>query len=396
MILAVSLLTAYLAAALGYWLRTLYAVVRVRRGVPLLADARPPAPHPWPRLSVIIPARNEADRIEPAARTLLGQDYGDLELIFVDDRSTDATGAIIDRIAAGDARVRAIHVADLPEGWLGKVHALACGLRLAGGKYVLFTDADVHFRPGALRQAVALAEAADLGHLAALPELSPASLLLDAAIILFLRQLLVATRPWAVSDPQSQAFIGIGAFNLVRRGAFAGSGGFADLRLETADDMGVGLVMKRAGARCAVVSARGYIALHWYRTMREAARGAERGWATVLQFSLLRTLAVALAVLVLETAPLAALVPLAIPGLWPAGCAGAVVFLVFLASALAMRRWGEGGLWRRALATPLAAPLVAGVILRAGFLGWRRGGVMWRGTLYPTRLLRAGARVKFR
>jgi hypothetical protein len=389
------LLIVYIAAACAYWLWIARAMWLVRRGVPRLIDARPPDPARWPRLSVLIPACNEADRIEPAARTLLAEDYPDLELVFIDDRSDDATGAIIDRLAAEDPRVKAIHVRELPEGWLGNVHALDRGFAESSGEWVLLTDADIHFECGTLRRAVAYAEAERLDHLAALPELVPTSFFLDAVILMFLRQFLAAVQPWAVSDPRSPAYVGVGAFNLVRREAFASTEGFEWLRMETADDMGVGLLMKTSGKRCGIVGARGYLSLQWYRTLGEAARGAERGWSTVMRFSIVRAIALALVSLLVQASPVLALVPLAWEETRPIGCAGLAVTAAFVASALPLRGWGRRGLWLRAFATPLVSPVVVFALLRAGYLGWRRGGATWRGTVYPNELLRAGARVKF-
>src|SRR6185369_2740694 len=108
--------------------------------------------------SVVVPACNEARTIERALTSLLAQDYPDLEIVLVDDRSSDETGAIIEHLAASDRRISAIHVRELPAGWLGKVHALQRGLERARGELVLFTDADIHFAPGALRRAVAWVE----------------------------------------------------------------------------------------------------------------------------------------------------------------------------------------------------------------------------------------------
>ena len=112
-------------------------------------------PARWPRLSVIVPACNEATHLESAARTILDQDYPELEVILVNDRSSDGTGALIDLLAREDARVKAIHIDKLPDGWLGKVHALQRGVERAEGEWLLFTDADVHFAPTMLRRAVA-------------------------------------------------------------------------------------------------------------------------------------------------------------------------------------------------------------------------------------------------
>ncbi|MCX5673257.1 MAG: glycosyltransferase, partial [Planctomycetota bacterium] len=144
MILLAVALAVYVLLGLAYWLAMAYGLVRTWRGVPRLEEVRPPEPAAWPKLSVIVPACNEADKIEPAMRTLLAEDYPDLEILAVDDRSTDATGDIIDRLAAEDPRVRAIHVKELPAGWLGKVHALDRGFQESRGRFVLFTDADVH------------------------------------------------------------------------------------------------------------------------------------------------------------------------------------------------------------------------------------------------------------
>ena len=394
MVVVETVLAIYVGVCLLYWLWTAWAMVRLWRDVPRLGDLDPPEPQRWPKLSVIVPARNEADKLEPAARTLLASDYPDLEIVLIDDRSTDTTGEIIDRLADDDARVRAVHVTELPDGWLGKVHAMHAALRHAGGEFVLFTDADVHFSPGALRKSVAYCQRRGLDHLAALPGLFPSSLLLDAMISVFLRQFIAfISRPWAVGKPGSRAYTGVGAFNLVRRSAFDATEGFEWLRMEVADDMGLALLLKRSGARAAVVSAVGDIALHWYRTVREGARGAEKSYATLAQFSVLRTLAIALVSLSVEVSPIAALVPLALaPTRW-IGYGGIAVFAALVFSAVALARWAQA----RAvplLLGPLVAPLMMALFVAVALAGRRRGGVLWRGTLYPAKAFRNQMRVR--
>jgi len=394
MILLAAALTVYTLLGLAYWLAMAHALVRTWRGVPRLEDVRPPEPAAWPRLSVIVPACNEADKIEPAMRTLLAEDYPDMEILAVDDRSTDATGEILDRLAAGDPRARVIHVKELPAGWLGKVHALERGFRESRGAFVLFTDADVHFRRGSLRRAVAYAEAEALDHLAALPDLWPTGWSLDAGIAAFIRQLILFTRLWNVRDPTSRAAMGVGAFNMVRRAALEKTPGLEWLRLETADDVGVGLMMKRSGARSAIVTAFDHLGLHWYRTWAEAARGAEKGWASTLNFSVRRAIVSAFLTFGLEMAPFLSLIPLAFPSVRPIGYVGLATFAAYLCAAVVTALWAGPGKLLPALASPLTAPISAVLVLRVGMLGWRRGGVMWRGTLYPTEMLCEGKRVK--
>jgi len=387
-------LITYVAVSLLYWLRTAWGVVRLRRGIPHLERLAPPEPHPWPRLSVVVAARDEAAHLEAAARTLLAQDYPDLEIVLVDDRSADATGAIVDRLAAEDPRVRALHVADLPEGWLGKVHALERGFRTSTGALVLFTDADIHFEPGALRRAVAWCEAERLDHLTALPRLRPTALALSAVVASFIRQFLIGTRAWAAGRRRSGAYLGVGAFNLVRRSALEAAGGFAWLRMEVADDMGLGLLLMRSGARQGVVAAFDSLGLAWYHSLGEAMRGAEKGFSAVCQFSALRAVVLGVAMLILETSP--AVCPLFL--LWPgtrwAGCAGIAVALALVVSTTGLARWA-GARVLPGLLGPAAAVVNAVAFIRAGIVGRRRGGVLWRGTLYPTAALREGNRVRF-
>src|SRR5262245_54122822 len=116
-----------------FWIVSFVLVLRLIRATPVLAHVNPPEPEAWPRVSVIIPACNEADTLEAAMRSRLAEDYPNVEFILVDDRSTDETGAIVDRLAAADARIHAIHIGDLPDGWLGKVHALNTATQQATG-----------------------------------------------------------------------------------------------------------------------------------------------------------------------------------------------------------------------------------------------------------------------
>ena len=222
------------------------------------------APLQWPLLSIVIPACNEAANIEASVESLLQQEYPNFELILVDDRSTDGTGEIIDRLALRDRRIRALHVQSLPVGWLGKVHALDRGVTVATGEWFLFTDADVHFAAGTLRQAISWVTANRIDHLALAPLAVQQSFLLDIVVHTFMLLFLIATRAAGINRPNSRSFVGVGAFNLVRRAAFQRTLGFPWLRLEPCDDVGLGLMVKRTGGRllfcfCPTTSNRGVV-----------------------------------------------------------------------------------------------------------------------------------------
>jgi len=388
-------LTIYAAICLLYWLRTAYGVCRVRTGVKLLTDLEIPDPENPPAVSVVVPACDEADKFESAAGTLMAQDYDNLEIILIDDRSTDATGEIADRLAASDPRVRAMHITKLPDGWLGKVHALECGLAEAGGEIVLFTDADVHHRSDTISRAVAFMQHKNADHIAGCPSLkSPSSLLASSIIASFLRQLFtVFIPPWKVADPNSRAFFGVGAFNMVRRKAFDAAKGFEWLKLETGDDMGLGMMMKRSGAECRVLSMTDLVSVQWYGSLSEVARGSEKTFASGSNCRLMPLILSAVVILLLEGSPILCLLPMLSPETRMAGLLGIPVALLFVYSATAFSRWGCART-APALLAPITACVSVAILLRAGLLGWRRGGVVWRGTLYPSEQLRAGRRIR--
>jgi len=382
----------YLLCGLCYWLVIAYGVLRLR-SLPNLSKLNLSDPQRWPRLSVIIPACNEGDKIESAVRTVLADGYPDLDVVLVDDRSTDTTGQCIDRLAAEDRRITAIHITDLPEGWLGKVNALNRGLSVSRGDFVLFTDADVHFQPCTLQKAVAYCLQHNIDHLVACPSVWPANLLVDSMVAAFLRQFFtLILPPWRINNPSPGAFFGVGAFNLVRRSKFEMTEGFEWLRLETADDAGLGLLMKRSAAKSAVVTAFDRIGLQWYRTVGEMARGAEKGYASAGKCSFVRMLVLGLAGMFLEISPLIGLLYSVFGTLQAGVITGGLVLLFFVFSAAAFANWANGGMLP-ALLTPITAFFSAGLAIRAGWVGWRRGGVIWRGTLYPAELLKNKGRV---
>ena len=176
---------------------------------------------PQPSVAVGVPARNEGGTIEKCLLSLLAQDYPNLEILAVDDRSTDSTGAIMDGIArTTSARLRVLHINELPPGWLGKTHAMWLGATRTQSEWILFTDGDVIFRPDALRRTLAYAESSQSDHLVIFPTLIMTGFGESMMLGFFGLASLLLLRPWKVKDPRARDFIGAGAFNLIRRGAY--------------------------------------------------------------------------------------------------------------------------------------------------------------------------------
>lgn len=247
------LTSALVALASAAWLAMAVDWFRGVRRVPVLHETgrdQSPLDH-YPSVSVIVPARDEGDTIETALRSVLAQDYpGHLEVVAVDDRSTDGTGAILSRLASERPEtMRVIPVHELPDGWLGKNHALYLGAREAGGDWLLFTDADVRFSAGCLTDAVGYAAREGLDHLTLAPEIVSRGVALKSFVAAFSLVFEVTQRPWRASDPRAREAVGVGSFNLVRREAYLRAGTHRPIRMRPDDDMRLGRLLKEAGFR---------------------------------------------------------------------------------------------------------------------------------------------------
>lgn len=337
-----------------------------------------------PMVSVIVPSRDEAAAVEDGLRSLLSIDYPNYEVIAVDDRSTDGTGEIMERIAGTDPRCRVLHITELPPGWLGKNHANMEAARHARGDYLLFTDGDVVFRPAVLRHAVRFMRDHGLDHLALFPETPSSGFWQSVLMNRFVVLLTAWTRhPLARFRRLRRAYIGIGAFNLVRRSAYEAIGTHERLRMEVADDVMLGKLVKQAGFAQDVLEGRPLASVRWQTGMRGLIRGLEKNAFAGVRYSLFMATLAVLAMLFLAVVP-----PLlAVTG--PARLPCAVLCLLMLATAAAAARLTRASLLS-ALLYPVGNILFAYVIARSTYVTLRDGGVTWRDTFYPLAELRKG------
>ena len=344
-------------------------------GIPPLAGG--------PRVTLVTAARDEERGIEAAARSLLAQEYPALEFVMVDDRSTDRTGAILDALAEREPRLQVVHVRALPPGWLGKNYALQQGADAARGEWILFADADIVMQPTTVARAMAYVERRGVDHLTLLPDLVMPGLLLKAFVSAFVIWFSGYLRPWKARDPASRFFVGVGAFNLVRARAYAAAGGHAPIRMRPDDDLKLGKILKRSGARQDVVLGRGLVSVEWYHSLREAIDGLMKNSFAVVDYNpVLMTLGAA-AYLIVGLGPLAAL----LLGEGAVRALGAVAIGFQLVVYLRGAR--EAGAPRRAaLLFPVIAVIFSWIVLRAMVLNLRQGGIIWRGTFYPLAELR--------
>ena len=383
------LLPLLLAGVLAAWLRFAFVWRQIGALPNLARDAARPEQDDaggWPRLSVVLAARDEAEAIRGAVSSLLAQDYPALEVVAVDDRSSDATGAILDELAAAHPALKVVHVDALPDGWLGKTNALARGAAAATGELLLFTDADVLFGDGALRRAVAWAGRERLGHAVALPHFVAPGLLERSFVSLFGLFLLVHLEANALGRAGSAAHVGVGAFNLVRRDAYQAIGGHSRLRLEVADDVKLGLILRRSGVRQGCADSGGLVRVRWQRGFVASMRGLMKNFFAGCEFRWRATLRHVVLVPLVTTFP-AACLALSSDNLTRALATAAVALPVALHGATARRIAGGHG--TEGLLLPIVGMCLAGVALASAVVTTVRGAVIWRGTRYPLRDLDA-------
>jgi glycosyltransferase involved in cell wall biosynthesis len=411
-------------------------IIDAALGMPSVADVsrpewdrNPVAAAGNPRVSIIVPARNEEATIERPLRQLLALDYDNYEVIAVNDRSTDGTGEIMDRVAAeerdqnqqhgqnphppakdagrmghpveihiaesshvsqktrdmGHPLLRVIHHQELPAGWMGKTHAMWTAANQAGGEWLLFTDADVLFKPDALRRALAYAETESADHVVLFPRMimkSPGEFMM---IAFFQAMFMFGHRPWKVADPKAKDHMGVGAFNLVRRSTYDAVGTYAALRMEVLDDMKLGKVIKNAGFRQRNVFGEDLISIRWAHGAMGVVNNLTKNFFAVLSFQWWRAAATVVAMAFLNLMPFAGVF---LAHGWARAPYGVALFGMF-SIYVGMSLRSAVPFYYFAL-HPVSTVLFLYTLVKSTVLTLWDDGIMWRGTKYDLAELRKG------
>lgn len=401
-------------------------IVDAALGMPSVADVSRPEwdrnlvrPSGNPRVSIVVPARNEEAEIEKALRSLLALDYDNYEVIAVNDRSTDRTGEIMERLSqnphpstiSGQAfsQIRGemahpnpdpskgtkggppnpsllvIHHTELPAGWLGKTHAMWTAANQASGEWLLFTDADVIFKPDSLRRALAYAESQPADHLVLFPRMimkRPGEYMM---IAFFQTMFMFGHRPWKVADPSTDDHMGVGAFNLIRRKVYDAVGTYQALRMEVLDDMKLGKVVKKAGFAQRNVFGGDLISIRWGHGAFGIVNNLTKNFFAVLSFQWWRTILSAVGLAFINLGPF---VGILLAHGWerlPFAIALGSLFLIYL------------GISRRSSVPPyyfflhpVSSTMFIFTLLRSMLITLWNDGIVWRGTKYPLEELRQG------
>jgi glycosyltransferase involved in cell wall biosynthesis len=368
----------------------LWILQGIRAGIgmarlPWLSDTTPIASANAPLVSIIFAARDEAEKLPAAIKTLLAQDYPRFEVVAVNDRSTDETSVILHECERLSRNLVVTDIANLPAGWLGKPHALVAGFEQSRGEWIVFTDADVHFAPDVLRRAIALAAEKEWDHLTLLTSVEMRGFWETTAISYFGLGFVFGNEPWLAANPRSARYVGVGAFQLVRRAAYERSGGHSRLRMDVIEDMKLGKLMKMAGFRSGVAVAQDKVHVCWHSGIHNVIRGVTKNMFAAVHYNPFFALAAMLLSVTMSILPFFGLVFATGWARVFAGIAAGAAVLIHGAMI-----WSTEASPLYGLTHPLGALLFCWMIGRSAIATLWHGGVVWRDTFYPLEDLRKG------
>lgn len=336
----------------------------------------------WPKISIIVPIHNEQQYLKSALTSLCLLDYDNYEIIAVDDRSNDSSASIIEELTLTYSHLSHIAIKKLPANWLGKTHALQQGLIAAHGEYVVFTDADVTFRPLLLRKAIDYMLSEQLGHLTLIPKIQVTRFSMKCFMPFLLYIMLLAIRPWQFKNYRTKHAVGIGAFNCVHREQLIACGGMHKLALNPIDDIGLGQLIKRRHIKQKIANPEDLLTLTWYEHINQCVNGFEKNIFAFFDYSLIKSFCVLLLFLNFIFIPWIAIfffnsIGFLLPML---AIVCVVLSLILSCTQLALAK-------SYALAYPFAAAVTLFIGIRSVVLSILRQGIYWGGVFFPLKKL---------
>lgn len=334
------------------------------------------SPDKFPKVSIVFSALNEEESIANALNSLLELDYPDFEIIAINDRSTDKTGEILASLAKQNQRLRVVHIDALPDGWLGKNHALDVGSQQAEGKFIVFTDADVMFDKSVIKLAVSCCEQQQLDHLTLAPALIAKNHFLQLLLTNVKIGILLATKPWLVASTPNN-YTGYGAFNMVKRVTYEAFGRHSAIALNVIDDMALGKLVKDKGYKSQVLTAQETLSVEWYNSPMAMFRGFQKNTFSAFKFRVSNLVMVSVFALFVRLSPWYFLFFGTLTNQMLA-CATLMTGFFFYYYFLKLARWSSFAL--------LYAPIAVFFELALWWISSLRvlyhKGIVWRGTFY--------------
>jgi glycosyltransferase involved in cell wall biosynthesis len=361
----------YLFTAISLlWGAFLFYVYRGQKSLKSIDSVTGQADLPLNQISVILAVKDGASDLRESLPRLteLGVD-----VIVVNDRSRDDTQKVIDGYS-----VKSVTVTELPQDWLGKVHALHLGSPLATGEFILFMDPDINISKEVLNKAIKVCEDHKLDHLAILPETKHGEYLLNLMMLTSKFLFTWSGRTWlSIEKRPLHSVKGVGAFNLVRRSTFLRTEGFEWLRMDVADDVALAQLIAKNGGRSLLMKAgKSGPSLDWYKDFDDLVKGLEKnvvgGFSNYHVPTIIFMSVASIMVLVFHSLPLN------------------ILFTVIFA--FAIKKYVRYT-WFEIFSFPLGIALLGCILIRSSMICFRQGGIKWAGTFYPIEKLKKGSRV---
>ncbi len=268
-----------------------------------IKDVLPNQQEDAPKVSVIIPACNEADTIKPALQSVLELDYANLEIIVVNDRSTDNTDAVIERIKTQYPNLILHKIFELPKGWMGKSHAMQAGAERAQGEYFLFTDADIMMEKTTLSRAMHHMLENKLDHMSIGFKAITLGGLLNALVMDLFSGLMLICKPWKAKEKNSKKYMGIGAFNLVKASTYKEIDGHSTFSMHPIDDIMLGKTIKQRGFSQDCLLGFDFVQVKWYGTISEVISGLMKNTFALYHYRLIEVFLVVLFTILVSILP---------------------------------------------------------------------------------------------
>jgi glycosyltransferase involved in cell wall biosynthesis len=343
------------------------------------------------RVSVIIPARNEEVNIERVVRSLASQP-GVCEILVVNDQSADRTAGILTALEAEIPLLRTLRVESLPEGWLGKTHAVALAAGVATGDWLLFTDADTEHRAGSLAELLQRAEDEHADLISLSPGQKTPTWWEKSVIPLVYVKLASLFRFEDVSDPQSPAAAANGQYLLVRRECYERSGGHEAVKGAILEDVELARRIKSKGGKLLFLPGAQWVQTRMYQSFPEMWQGWTKNLYLLYGGNVSRMLAAVASLWILDVFPVLTFAAVCLwVALARAGGLGILVAVGLFSLALA-RQWSYGRALARlgfdsALANyqPIGAALLGALMLASLRAHRSAGKIEWKGRHYATK-----------
>lgn len=336
-----------------------------------------------PSLSIIVSALNEEKDIEKALLTLVDLDYPNLEIVAINDRSTDKTPEILDRLQAKHPYLKVYHIKELPEGWFGKNHALHLGSQYAQGEWLLFTDADVIMRRDTLIKSVSYVLENKIDHLTIYENHPRPFFWLRILLLGMYLMYSMYLKPWRISYSWSKKSLGHGAFNLVNKMAYQKVGGHAAIAMECLDDLKLGSLLKNCGFKQDTVDGRDFIEREWYTSLLDMINGMSKNSFAYYNYKMVPACLNSLLALIFFIGPFIGAI--FFDGPIRSLCLvniGLTLFInIYVTKHFRIKK-------RYAIFYPIAVIMLIYTIFNSVYSVCKNKGVIWRGTYYPLQIIK--------